>query len=318
MIGSGFKLLEHQHTWRLRSHQHTSYPGLLFVLVLTGVVLLGASLGAQGAVQNPQSGSVGLSGTVAGPPPSQAAVITTPQGGDHTTTSPITVAGTCPANTFVFLEKNNVLAGQANCTDGRFSLQADLFVGANQLVARVIDGLGQFGPDSAPVTVSYDVSSSNTVGAVIGRQLFLETEATVVAGQPNSSLARTVQIVGGTAPYAVSWDWGDGGTSLMTVTTEGQVNASHTYTSPGTYEVVVRVSDAAGNAAFMQLVTVVNGPVAAITGASSTKGELPGQLLAAWPILGLGIVLVLAFWMGERRGQHRMAMKAFLADTPNA
>ncbi|MBW4061800.1 PKD domain-containing protein [Candidatus Saccharibacteria bacterium] len=301
-------MLGAEHNLRLRAHSHTSYPGLLFALLLTGVIVLGASIGAQGAVQNPQSGSVGLTGTVPGPAPTQPGVITSPSSGSHTTSSPITVAGTCPANTFVFIEKNGVLAGQAACNGGSFSLQADLFAGSNQLVARVVDGLGQYGPDSAAITVVYDQPTSQTAGIAVGRQLFIESGATVVAGEPNTALAREVRIVGGTAPYAVSWDFGDGSNSLMTVAVEGPVSALHTYTSPGTYQVLVRVTDSLQNAAFIQLITVVNGPIAAVTG-SSTQSELPGSLVAAWPLLGLAIFLVGAFWLGERRAMHRQMLR---------
>jgi PKD domain-containing protein/glucodextranase-like protein len=315
MIESGLKLLTREHSWRLRPHRHTSYPALVFLLVMTAVVLGGMSAGALAAppVVNPQSGSVGLTGTVPGPPPSQAAVITSPLAGDHTSTSPITISGTCPDNTFVFINKNNVLAGEATCNNGHFSLQADLFVGTNELVARVVDGLGQFGPDSVAVLVTFDQPTSGVNIVAVGRQLFLESDATVVAGDPGTNISRTISIVGGTAPYAVSWDFGDGTTSLMTVTTEGPLSINHTYTSPGTYRVIARVSDAGNNAAYIQLITVVNGPVAAVTGASSKSGELPGELLAAWPLLIFAMMLVIAFWLGGRWSTRRLALRSRLA-----
>jgi hypothetical protein len=278
------QLSNHAHSWRYRPHKHTSYPGLLFILMITGVILLGASIGAQGAVQNPQTGSVGLSGTVAGPPPSVAAVITSPTSGSHTTSSPITITGTCPNNTFVFIDKNSVLAGQAACNGGRFSLQADLFIGANTLIARVIDALGQSGPDSNPTIVYYDAPNTNASGSIVGRQMFLESDATVVGGSPGTSLSRSITIVGGTAPFAVSWDFGDGGNSLMTVGTDGKVSASHSYASPGTYEVIVKVSDSLGNEAFIQLITVVNGPVPGVSGTTSSSGGLPGKLMTDFRI----------------------------------
>ena len=306
-------LSDHTHSLRWRPHRHTSYPGLLFVLLLTGILVLGASLGAQGAVQNPQTGSVGLTGTVPGPPPTQAAVITSPGSGDTTSSSPVTISGLCPANTFVFIEKNSVLGGEAACSGGRFSLEVDLFDGSNTIIARVADALGQYGPDSAAIRVTYDQPDGASGPVVVGRQLFIESDATVVAGQPGTSLTRSVTLVGGTAPYAISWDWGDDQTSLATVTGEGPLSSTHSYASPGTYRVLVQVSDAAGNAAFIQLVTVVNGSVAAVTGTGSSKGALPGSLVAAWPLLGFAVFMVGAFWLGERRGQHLLRRQTALA-----
>lgn len=309
------QLIAHEHSFKVRPHRHTSYPGLLFLLLVVGVLLLGSSLGARGAVQNPQSGSVGLTGTVNGPPPSTAAVIGSPQNGSHTTTVPITVSGTCPTGTFVDIEKNSVFAGAADCAgDGTFSISIDLFVGINHLVARVSDALGQFGPDSAPITVTYDAPTVGSGAVAVGRQMFLVADETVVAGEPNVELLRTIKIVGGTAPYALSWDWGDNTNALESVTVEGSVSHSHAYARPGTYHVIVQATDSAGNAAFIQLLTVVNGAVATGTNGSN-KSDLPGSLLTAWPLLAEAIFLVLMFWLGERRAMHRLAVRQRLSQT---
>jgi hypothetical protein len=308
-----FRLLAHEHSFRMRPHSHTSYASLFFSLILTTTLVAGVSYGAQGAVQNPQQGSVGLTGRVSGPPPTQAAVITSPRDGDRTSSSPITIKGSCPNNTVVFVNKNGVLGGQASCDAGSFSLQMDLFGGLNSLVAQVVDGLGQYGPDSSPVTITYDLVNSNASPVIVGRQLFIESPATVVGGEPSTSLTRNATIVGGTAPYAVSWDWGDGTTSLATVAGEGRISASHSYASAGTYRVIVQVSDSAGNAAFIQLITVVNGPVAAVSGNSSSKSALSGRLIWAWPGLILSIILVFVFWLGERRGRDRLIRRQRLA-----
>src|ERR1700758_5389491 len=79
------------------------------VLVLT-LNLVARVMAAPPAV-NPQSGSVGLTGTVTGPAPSTAATITSPANGSQTSTIPITVSGLCPANTFVQIESNGIFAG---------------------------------------------------------------------------------------------------------------------------------------------------------------------------------------------------------------
>lgn len=267
--------------------------------------MLGSSLATQAATPavNPQSGSVGLSGTVRGPAPTTAAVIVSPRTGTRTGTIPITVSGTCPANTFVNITKNGVFGGVTPCdTDGTFSLLIDLFDGSNVLVAKVSDALGQFGPDSAAVNVFYDAPSLNLPGGSTGRQLFLEVSTTVLGVNPGQEAGRSATIVGGVPPYAVSWDWGDGNTTLVSQGADGQVASKHVYDRPGTYRVILRVTDAQGNGAFLQMITVVNGPV---NSSGGTKGEglgaLPGILLTAWPLYLLALVMVIFFWLGERR-----------------
>jgi hypothetical protein len=310
MKAGRLQLISREHSGRLREHRHTSYASLAFLLVLCAVVLGATSWSAQAAVPavNPQSGSVGLTGTVKGPPPSQAATITSPRNGQHTSTIPITVSGTCTSGTFVIITKNDVFAGATTCENGSFSLQVDLFDGLNTLIAKVTDVLGQSGPDSAPVAVFYDAPSFNTAGgAAVGKQLFLQTDTSVTGVSPDANLTRHVTIVGGIGPYAVLWDWGDGQTSLVSQAQEGNTSATHSYSRPGNYRVIVRVTDSTGNAAFLQLVTVVNGPADAYGANGGTgKGALPGTLVASWPLLALAILMVLVFWLGERRATAKM------------
>lgn len=311
-------MLDHSHFGKLRPHHQTSYAGLFFVLLLATVLLLGLSWTASAAAPavNPQSGSVGLTGRVNGPAPSTAAVILRPTGGSHTSSIPITVSGTCPAGTFVTVMRNNVFGGSVVCEDsGTFSLLVDLFDGANTLVARVSDSLGQFGPDSAPVTVFYDAPSLSLPGGSIGRQLFLDMTTTVVAGSPNETINRTVRIVGGIGPYAVSWDYGDGKTSLSSQAAEGPVTSGHAYDRPGIYRVIVRVTDSAGNSAFLQFVTIVNGPVEQLGSTNGGGlGALPGSLIAAWPVLGMAAMMVMFFWLGERRQMAKLRKQHLVAN----
>lgn len=309
-------MLKHEHTGKMRAHQHTSYAGLFFALLLVGVLLLGLSWATQAAVPavNPQSGSVGLTGTVRGPAPTTGAVIVSPRTGAHVTSTPITVSGTCPPNTFVSILKNQVFAGATTCEDdGTFSLLIDLFAGSNELVARVSDALGQYGPNSNVVVVFYDVPATGTTVSPLGRQLFLESAYYVLGVDPKQILTRTVTIVGGVGPYAMSWDWGDGSSDLSSHAQEGPVSAGHAYERPGTYRVIVRVTDAVGNSAFLQLITVVNGPVAPY-GATGGKGlgSLPGGLITAWPLLGLALLMVGFFWLGQMRIMAKLRHKSSL------
>lgn len=311
---TGFlQLVPHEHSGRVRAHAHTSYPGLMFMLLVVGVLLLGVSWSTQAAppAVNPQTGSIGLTGVVRGPAPSTSARILSPANGSRTTQIPITVSGVCPVNTFVSITKNNVFGGVTTCQDdGTFSLLVDLFDGANVLIARVSDALGQFGPDSSPVNITYAAPSLNLPSGSVGRQLFLETTQTVLGVDPKNELSRSVTIVGGVAPYAVSWDWGDGATTLASEANDGRIVGKHVYERSGTYRVIVRVTDSVGNSAFLQVVTVVNG-VTEKTGATNGNGlgSVPGILIGAWPLFLLALTMVVLFWLGERRELRKLRRK---------
>ena len=151
------KLSHRGHTGRLRSHEHTSYLALAFLVAVTGMVLAVYTFSAKAATPytGPEAGSIGLTGRVPAVPPKTAATITSPRDGQHFTTAPITVSGTCPANTLVEIYKNNIFAGSVSCdSNGTFSLQIDPLFGQNSLTAQVYDVLNQAGPVSSPVTIS--------------------------------------------------------------------------------------------------------------------------------------------------------------------
>src|SRR3989344_4823042 len=86
-----------------------------------------------------ESGSVGLEGRISAPPPTTPAVISFPTNGAVIRDLPVTVTGICQDGLLVKLFKNNVFAGSAQCVNGGFSIQIDLFSGLNELVARVYD-----------------------------------------------------------------------------------------------------------------------------------------------------------------------------------
>jgi len=215
----------------------------------------------------------------------------------------------------VLITKNGAFAGATDCqANGTYKLDIDLFDGQNQLVAKVSDALGQYGPDSTAVSVFYAAPSLAVPGGSVGRQLFMQADTTVYAVSPGQNLSRSLTIVGGVGPYAVSWDWGDGTTSLVSHAGEGAIAASHTYARPGNYRVIVRVTDGVGNAAFLQLVTIVNGPVAATgTTNGSGLGSLPGSLLTAWPLYILALLMVALFWLGERVGIAKARRRELIA-----
>src|SRR5579862_8573775 len=125
-------------------------------LALGLILLLAVPALAEAANPPPQSGSVGLEGTISTAPPTHGATIAVPGNGAVFTSVPITVSGLCPTGLLVKIFDNNVFVGSTLCAHGSYSLQIDLFSGRNDLIARVYDALDQAGPDSNTVTVTFN------------------------------------------------------------------------------------------------------------------------------------------------------------------
>lgn len=272
----------------------------VFLSAVIGLLLSFGALASAMAAETSGSGAVGIEGRVSADPPKNAATITTPSNGSAVTEVPITISGLCSGDVLVKLYSNNVFIGSALCQNGSYRLQADLFNGQNQLIARVFDALDQAGPDSNAVTVNY-VSAQF---AEFGSQLVLTSLFARRGANPGTELAWPLQISGGRAPYAVSVAWGDGSNdSLRSLDTAGDFTVTHTYTNAGTYTVVVRVTDANGVSGFLQLVAVANGAVQSqvqTDGQSAETTADPAVVVVWWPVLAVLPLLFAAFWLGRR------------------
>jgi hypothetical protein len=265
-------------------------------LIFTLAVLVSLSVSGMALAATSKSGSTGLSGTVPGPPPSQAATIEVPRSGQSFSSLPITVSGLCPANTLVEIYKNNVFAGAAECTNGSYSLQIDLFDGRNDLVARVFDNLNQAGPDSATVTVNF--SSPISTG---GPRISLTTEFAKRGADPGSILSWPITLSGGSGPYAISVDWGDKtNPDLISQAVPGNLTLQHTYKQSGVYKVTVKATDAGGNSAFLQLIGIANGPIKAAGGNAASSTLTVQTKVLLWPLIVLFILMITAYWIGKR------------------
>lgn len=280
--------------------------GAMLAMVFLGVAF---SWTAHGLTMPPSPGpssrSTGLQGTISAPPPSQAATITTPGNGQSFTNNPITVAGLCPAGTLVKVFSNNIFVGSTSCSGGSFSLKADLFNGRNDILARVYDALGQQGPDSGVVSVTFTSSAF----AQFGTLLSLTSSYAERGVNPGQQLTWPITINGGSEPYAMSVNWGDGSQAdLLSVSFSGNVTIAHTYQNAGTYTLLIEATDKNGETAFLQLVAVVAGSPGQTAAGSANKsnsnsgGQTSGISRSLEVIVGLAvfILLLLAFWLGRR------------------
>ncbi len=308
-------LSPHKHTLRRRPHEHTSYAALAALLFVVGAALSFYTVHAASLSWTrplPASGSIGITGTVPGKPPTTAATITSPTDGQHSTTTPLAVSGTCPANTLVELFRDNIFAGSTVCdSNGKYSVTVDLLSGKNSFVARVYDALNQAGPDSSTVTVYFDFTTqaaTNVTSFDAGAApMVLVTDAVYRGVFPQQTMTMPISILGGTPPYAVNVLWGDTKNNLQSLADNQTFNMPHTYDKPGIYQVALQATDSKGRVAFLTVAAIVNGQpdttasTAGAAGTGSSSNSTATQLLALWPLYTASVAMVVSFWLGEKR-----------------
>lgn len=300
-----FAKLKHEHTGRIRPHEHTSYLPLVILLFVVGVVLGAHTVAAQSP--GPEAGSIGLTGIVEGDPPKTGATINVPQTGNRFSTSPITVSGTCEADTLIEVYKNDIFAGSTMCTsDGTFAFEIDLLYGENRLSARVYDALNQQGPESNLVTVFYDglppqpAPGFNSLDFG-GAQLLLNTDSVFRGSFPGQEFSMPISIIGGTPPFALNVQWGDSKNKVVSRNDNLNFDVTHSYSRAGTYQVRLQATDAAGRVAFLTVASIINGGPDGSEGLGSGTTAPQNTLLALWPLYVSLVAVVVAFWLGEMR-----------------
>jgi hypothetical protein len=247
-----------------------------------------------------------------GKPPTVAATITAPTNQQRFSVSPVPVSGTCPANTLVEIFKNDIFAGSTPCTEkGTYTLDVDLLIGQNILIARVYDSLNQPGPDSNAVTVFYDAlpSQADSLAPLNfgGDQLLLNTDAVFRGVFPEEELNIPLDVIGGTPPYAVNIQWGDSNNKVVPRSDNVTFKVGHTYRKPGTYQISIQATDAVGRVAFLTVASIVNGQPTVVA-ATTQSGASTNKLLLLWPLYVGTFAVVISFWLGERR-EKQILMK---------
>lgn len=316
MLRKHFKILTSAHTYKVRPHEHTSYLPLALLLLLAGFTLTTFTASAATPYTGPESGSVGITGTMPGKPPTEGATIKTPTSGQNFAQTPVVVSGTCPKDTLVEIFKNDIFAGSTPCTSaGTFSLEVDLLIGQNTLTAKVYDSLNQEGPASNNVIVTYSPSLTNASGIVSlnfgGDQLIINTDAVFRGAFPNKELTVPIDIIGGRAPYAVNVQWGDSTNKVISRPDNATFQSVHSYAKAGTYQLAIQATDADGRVAFLTVAVIVNGQpdVAAATTVTAQKTNL---LLMLWPLYAAVAAMTLSFWLGEIREKRVLAKHGLL------
>lgn len=267
-----------------------------------------------------------MQGTIPKPAPTTAASISLPTNGQTFSgdDNPITITGICETGLLVRVYRNGAFGGSVMCENNSFTLKMDLFYGDNELVARVFDDLDQEGPLSNKVNVTFtppEGPGTVTGPAVPGRvpdRISLSSTFGRRGADPKKELTWPIILTGGTGPYAISVDWGDGKPAeLLSQASTGQFTLKHTYDGAGTYKVIVKATDKNNEAAFLQLVAVVNGTQSSGTSNSNTTTVVRTKVM--WqPTLVMFPLLLTSFWLGKRyqlrRVRYRMKNRIFPID----
>jgi hypothetical protein len=299
------------------------HPITIFALLCVGVLLAGTTWHSLAATYT-------IRAKVPAPLLTDPAVITSPADGITVKSAPITVSGTCPADSYVTLTRNNLFSGVDTCDNSTltFSITTDLFAGANQLVAQDYNLSDDAGPASPGITVTYNPPSpppssgggvtettqpeSNTVSLSGGNPLIPAASFQYQAFQAGQDFQWNISISGGTAPYKVKAAWGDGTTTNYKVSKPQTFTISHTYANSGKYTILVDITDVKGAKTEIQLVAIIKGKSLPAATASGSTGGPSRSSYAPWlwlavPAYSVVALMAVSFWLGEREELRHLA-----------
>lgn len=251
------------------------------------------------ASPGPASSSVMINSIVYGPAPTVAPTIDSPSNDSSFSNNIINVSGTCLANLQVKVFKNNIFAGSTVCSASlTYELQISLFEGKNDLIARIYDNLDQPGPDSNLVSIYYNPPKAPTQPTAQIRQqpsaqisqLIITYDYSVNSAYVQKSFKLPFQIIGGSSPYAVSVDWGDGTSDVYLYDSPGSFAPEHIYKKSGSFIVKISVSDKSDQKAYLQTLIFVSGATDAISKVLSPLYQCKPDIL--WPLATASLALL--------------------------
>jgi hypothetical protein len=329
------RLVSHKHTGKLIHFKHTSHLALVGMLVIVGFFLVIS----QNFVS--ATGDVTVGVVVNGPPPTVGALITSPvEGFGIVNLNPTPVSGTCLADSFVVVYNDGTLSSSTICkTDGTFVVNVQLHDGKNALTAKNFDNLNQPGPNTPAVNVTFtsvEVVVSTDVpqpilpatpviipGVTPGVAECVDYKAPLnlpLGGQPHVAVVcvpRSIEkdavhqigvlVWGGAPPYALSFAWGSGDSTLLSVEAPGYRTVNVHYASSGIYNINVQVTDRSSSTATGQSAIQVTD--ATPSGPQTLAQIVNTVFTTSWfqtpvPLYIIAVGLTLGFWGGDIFNRH--------------
>lgn len=319
------KLQDHKHTAKRLEHRHTSYRGLFLILALFGFSLL--------FIQNNVTAEDYLvTAKIAAPMPSGAAQITSPIAGFTSYNPLIEIIGTCPnivPAVLVQINNNGQIAGSTSCkSNGTFNIYLTLTNGDNYIVPKILTITNDYGLDGQTILIKYSsstnttdvtstqTSSPGTTNSVIATNrdqnstpYFVVKEPFIVYN-PSKEFSWTLDIAGGTNPYTITIDWGDGKIETFTKQDSGKITISHKFSTAKTFTVKVAVTDVYGikTVQTFAAITLVSQKQESVMGAINNSSKInymfsSKNLIAIYIFL---ILLVSSFWYGAKIEHHKL------------
>ena len=304
------------------------HPLMILFLMCVGVVLIGSTMLHSNAT------STVISATVEAPELTDPAVISKPSDSTVFSSTPITVSGSCPDNSYVILYRNGQFSGVDVCIANLFQIQTDLFNGNNQLMAQDYNTTDEAGPQGASIIVTYNAPTTSTTSSSSSTSttssnssipisstssqsvlpLLANSQFQYQATQVGQQFSWNISINGGVLPYTLTVQWGDGSQSVLTLKTDPTFVITHIYKNAGNYVINIKVRDFSSRITVLQLVAIIHsslkGPAyitSTVPPASTTPSLLKPirhYLWIAWPSYAVVVALVFSFWLGERQEIH--------------
>lgn len=322
----------HSRSYRKRSSWQKRvllHPAYMFGILCTGVLMCAYTLFAS-------ADSYQVHAVVPAPLPAFAAEINFPATESVAITAPLEVTGTCPVDSYVKLFRNGAFSGVSQCSGtGTFTISTDLAVGKSELTAQAYNHLNQSGPTGSTIIVYYkpeapklkteptpaanaplpeEVIKQNNYDTTDYGPLQLIGEYAYQEVTAGNTFSWGLDLRGGSPPYNVNVEWGDGQKTQYYFTEDPAFTIKHDYKQAGTYNVMVNSVDAQGYRVQMQLSAVVhkvdvNGIVGAITNQNYDQPNLPGLAglnttwlyKILWPSYFTILLMSVSYWLGQHR-----------------
>ena len=291
------------------------------LLLIFGILMLFS-------VPRASADSYDVSATVPFPAPTSPAVIDPSFAGSQQTAETVELFGTCQnvyPSSIVSIWRGGQLLGSTNCqANNTFRVNISLALGLNTLVARTSSISLAYGPDSQPLSLTFtppppsastpDGISPATASENAASDLVITSEQPVAIMNDTNTVTIEIKVDGGTSPYTIVINWGDGSTETQKVAGPGVYQFTHTYASPNIYRVLASVTDVLGVTKVFQFIVTSTAPQAATaekptseTPAKATDSKGRNYFLLLGAFIGLFVLLIIflsSFWLG-RRYEHK-------------